>query len=598
MARKAATNFYNWKTGRSVSPDLAQLTYVERIPSQQGANGFQTAPVNAFYVFDLGGQFVMISADTRVLPILAYSTETGFSGDNVPENLGRFLDQYTQQIAYAIQHLSDAECEENVNAWNQWLSNEVPVMATAATVEPLVQTTWSQSYPYNAQCPEDPSGSGGHVVTGCVATAMAQILRYWQYPTHGIGSRSYTANFAYLGGGYGDYGVQSVDFSVATYDYSLMPFSLNSNSPTAQINEVAKLMYHCGVSVNMMYGPSGSGASTHDAANALNAYFGFSGVTEIHKSNYTDENWIALLKGELNSLRPILYSGSGTIGHAFVCDGYDNSNYFHFNWGWGGYYDGYFTLSNLAPGSNNFSIGQAAVVGIDASQAIIRAGVSSMTFLTEAGTISASQSTPILTAHLSSGITATVTGNFKISTDNTNFYTSLTLGSTGGTLYVRHEPTATSGTEYGFVTLVSGSVQETFYLKGILFDNTPHCLPPENLNVSSQDLHGISLHWDAPVIDPDLHTLSWSSQTYTTNLGIGNNYKVSLLQRFSSEDLVPYHNQALTSITFYARSGISTFKAVVYQGGSYNGGYGRYAGLISKHSIEFPDPERMEYGHA
>ncbi|MBQ3733777.1 MAG: C10 family peptidase, partial [Bacteroidales bacterium] len=572
MARKAATHFYNWRMGRSVSPEQAQLTYVEQIPSQQSAGGLQTEQVNAFYVFDFGGQFVMVSADTRVLPILAYSTETGFSGDDVPETLGWFLDMYTQQIAYAIQHLSDADCEENVNAWNQWLSNEMPVMATAATVGPLVQTSWSQSYPYNAQCPEDPSGSGGHVVTGCVATAMAQIIRYWQYPTQGIGSHSYS----------GDYGVQSVDFSAATYDYSLMPLSLSPSSPEAQINEVAKLMYHCGVSVDMIYGTNGSGASTHNAAYALNTYFGYSGVIEKYRSSYTDENWIALLKGELNNLRPILYSGSGTGGHAFVCDGYDNSNSFHFNWGWGGYYDGYYTLSSLTPGGNNFSSGQQAVIGIDASQPLIQAGVSSMTFLTEAGTISASQSTPILTAHLSSGITATVTGNFKISTDNTNFYTSLTLGSTGGTLYVRHEPTSTSGTEYGFVTLVSGSVQETFYLKGILFDNTPHCLPPENLNVSSQDLHSISLHWDAPVIDPDPHTLSWSSQTYTTNLGIGNNYKVSLLQRFSSEDLVPYHNQALTSITFYARSGISTFKAVVYQGGSYNGGYDAGTQVLSQ----------------
>ena len=572
MARKAATNFYNWKTGRSVSPDHAQLTYVERIPSQQGASGFQTAPVNAFYVFDFGGQFVMISADTRVLPILAYSTETGFSGDNVPENLGRFLDQYTQQIAYAIQHLSDAECEENVNVWNQWLSNEVPMMATTASVNPLVQTSWNQSYPYNTQCPEDPSGSGGHVVTGCVATAMAQIIRYWQYPTQGLGSHSYS----------GDYGVQSVDFSAATYDYSLMPLSLNSSSPAAQINEVAKLMYHCGVSVDMIYGTNGSGASTHNAANALNTYFGYSGVIEKQRSSYTEENWIALLKGELNSMRPILYSGSGTIGHAFVCDGYDNSNNFHFNWGWDGYYDGYFTLSSLTPGGNNFSINQAAVVGIDASQPKIRSGVSSMTFLTEAGTVSASKSTTILTAHLSSGVTATATGNFKISIDNTNFYTSQTLSITGGTLYVRHEPAATSGKEYGFVTLVSGSVQDTFFLEGILYDNTPHCLPPKNLNISSQDLYNISLHWDAPVIDPDPHTLSWSSQTYTTNLSIGNNYKVSLLQRFSSEDLVPYHNQALTSITFYAKSGFSTFKAVVYQGGSYNGGYDAGTQVLSQ----------------
>ncbi|MBQ1818773.1 MAG: Spi family protease inhibitor, partial [Bacteroidales bacterium] len=119
-ARKAATNFYNWKTKRTVSMEHAQLTYVEQIPSQ--GTGIQMAPANAFYVFDFGEQFVMVSADTRVIPVLAYSTETGFSGDDVPKNLGWFLNQYTQQIEYAIQHLTDAECEANVSAWNQWLS--------------------------------------------------------------------------------------------------------------------------------------------------------------------------------------------------------------------------------------------------------------------------------------------------------------------------------------------------------------------------------------------------------------------------------------------------------------------------------------------
>ena len=574
MARKAATNFYNWRMGRSVSPDIAQLTYVERIPSQQGAGSLLTAQVNAFYVFDFGGQFVMISADTRVLPILAYSTETGFNGDNMPENLRGFLDQYTQQIAYAIQHLSDAECEENVNAWNQWLSNELPVMATTAAVEPLVHTTWDQPYPYNAQCPADPNGPGGHVYTGCVATAMAQIIRYWQYPTQGIGSHSYTADNAYLGGGYGDYGVQSVDFSAATYDYSLMPLSINSSSPAAQINEVAKLMYHCGVSVDMMYGTGGSGASTYYAGIAFNTYFGYNGVHEIDKEDYAESEWIAILKGELNGMRPILYSGSGTGGHAFVCDGYDNSNDFHFNWGWGGYCDGYFTLSSLTPGGNDFTYGQQAVIGIDASQSMLMAGTSSMSFITEAGTVSASQSSPILTAHLSSGITATATGNFKVSTDNTNFHTSLTMTNTGGTLYVRYEPTATSGTEYGYVALTSGTLKDTIYLTGILYDDTPYCLPPENLSISSEDLHNISLQWDAPQPMSNPINLSWSSGNYYySSYYTGGDYKIYMMQRFCDTDLVAYHNKSLTAIRFYANPNVTKYKAVVYKGGSYDGNY-------------------------
>ncbi|MBR4913341.1 MAG: thiol protease/hemagglutinin PrtT [Bacteroidales bacterium] len=568
-ARKAATNFYNWKTKRTVSMEHAQLTYVERIPSQ--GTGIQMAPANAFYVFDFGEQFVMVSADTRVLPVLAYSTETGFSGDDVPKNLGWFLNQYTQQIEYAIQHLTDTECEANVSAWNQWLSDELPITAPAAVVSPLVQTTWDQPYPYNALCPNDANGPGGHVYTGCVATAMAQLMRYWQYPTTGIGSHSYSANNA--ANGYGNYGTQSVDFAANTYDYSLMPLSLSSSSPAEQINEVAKLMYHCGVSVDMKYGVNGSSASTYFAAVALNTYFGYSGVTEKYRSDYSDANWIALLKGELNNMRPILYSGSGSGGHAFLCDGYDNSNNFHFNWGWGGYCDGFYALSSLTPGGNNYNYDHAAVIGIDASQSMIQAGIRSMSFISESGTVSSSQSTPILAAHLSTNITATVSGNFKISTDNVNFYTSRMLGSNGGTLYVRYEPTASSGTEHGYVALVSGSVKDTIYLTGTLYDNTPYCLPPENLSISSQDLHNVSLQWNAPVLAEDPHTLSWSTNNVNLFWGSGYNYKISMLQRFSNEDLVPYHNQALTSIQFFADGDATSFTAVVYKGGNFNGGY-------------------------
>ena len=119
MARKVATNFYNWRTGRSVTADHAQLTYVERT-SLQGAV-LQTSPVDIFYVFDFGGQFVMVSADTRVRPILGYSTESSFVIDNMPENIRGFLDDYTQQIVSAMQHLTDEDCETNVTQWDQWL---------------------------------------------------------------------------------------------------------------------------------------------------------------------------------------------------------------------------------------------------------------------------------------------------------------------------------------------------------------------------------------------------------------------------------------------------------------------------------------------
>ena len=249
-ARKAATHFYNWRTGRSVPEDFAQLSYIQQTNPQ--GQGMQAAPVNALYVFNFGNHFVMMSADTRVIPVLAYSTESGFNADGLPGSLDWFLDEYVREIESILRSISDFESETTMNEWNHWLSGEVPMMATAANVGPLLQTLWDQNSPYNSLCPEDPNGPGGHTYAGCVACALAQIIRYWQYPSSGIGSHTYTANYSSYSSYYGDYGTQSVDFSATTYDYSLMPLSLNSGSTSAQINEVAKLMYHCGVAVEMM----------------------------------------------------------------------------------------------------------------------------------------------------------------------------------------------------------------------------------------------------------------------------------------------------------------------------------------------------------
>ena len=395
-ARKAATNFYNWRTARSLTYDYAHLVHIQQTEPQ--GTDLQTAPVDALYVFDFGDGFVMLSADTRIRPVLGYSTESGFNSENIPSQLLWLMEEYAREIESILESVSDGESVEVADEWSQWLSGEVPVMATAANVGPLVQTLWDQNSPYNSQCPTASNGPGGHVYAGCVACALAQILRYWQYPSSGIGSHSYSANFSSQG--YGNYGTQSVNFAAATYDYSLMPLSLNSNSTTAQINEVAKLMYHCGVAVNMKYGPYGSGAYDSDAANALLTYFGYTGITTKYKSNFSESDWLALIKGELNSLRPVIYSGQGSGGHSFICDGYDSQDLLHFNWGWSGSYNGYYTLSNLNPGTHNFSSGQLAIIGIDASQPMIHAASELMSFLSEAGVVSDSKSVPVLGANL------------------------------------------------------------------------------------------------------------------------------------------------------------------------------------------------------
>ncbi len=205
-------------------------------------------------------------------------------------------------------------------------------------VDPLLSTLWNQGTYYNQLCPTDPNGPGGHVWAGCVATAMGQVMKYHDHPDQGTGSHSYYA---------AGYGTQSANFGVTTYEWSSMPNQINSNNLP-----IATLLYHLGVSVDMQYSPNGSGAYSSDARDALVDYFSYSPNAQLlPKNSFPIETFIYKLQNELNLNRPVYYSGSGSGGgHAFVCDGYQGDDYFHFNWGWSGYGDGYFYLNNLNPG--------------------------------------------------------------------------------------------------------------------------------------------------------------------------------------------------------------------------------------------------------
>ena len=200
---------------------------------------------------------------------------------------------------------------------------------TPSIVGPLLVTTWDQIAPYNALCPSDPNARpdcNGRVLTGCVATAMAQIMKYHEHPPQGVGSHSYT---------HSTYGTLSANFGDATYQWSNMPPALTAESSS----DVATLMYHCGVAVEMDYGAEGS-SPTKDVPNALSTYFGYDqSIKHIYQSNYKSDDWYTILRTELDAGRPIYYSGdNGVDGHAWVCDGYNSENHFHFNWGWGGDY--------------------------------------------------------------------------------------------------------------------------------------------------------------------------------------------------------------------------------------------------------------------
>ncbi|MDP3928187.1 MAG: C10 family peptidase [Bacteroidota bacterium] len=359
------TNNASFKSG--VTIDLAYTAM-----SAAQSESAKLTPANYFYVFNVtqGNGFVIVSADDQALPILGYSDEVKFNATNIPNNVQKWLEAYKNEIRFIIEN-NLVQTEEMRQEWNALLSAKpAENLAKKATVNPLVQTKWNQAPYENALCPYD-NVAAERTVSGCVATAMAQIMKYWNYPAKGTGNHSYN---------HSKYGTLSANFGSTTYNWSGMPNVLNSSNTA-----VATLMYHCGVGVEMQYDVAANGGSgayvitsgspiTHCSEYALKTYFGYkSSLQGVKRSSYTQTQWIALMKSELDASRPILHDGFGTGGgHAFVCDGYDNNSFFHFNWGWGGSSDGYFSVNALNPGSlgagggaGGFNSGQEIIIGVE-----------------------------------------------------------------------------------------------------------------------------------------------------------------------------------------------------------------------------------------
>lgn len=362
-AKQFAQNF--WKSNNIIGVK-GDKVFKKRMDDARFVNIAQQCGYSEFFIFnnENGKGFVIIAADDCVTPILAYSYDNNFVTDNLPPNLKDWLDGYAEQIHIAVEMKTQATDEIKTD-WNCLREQKNLPIKSETQVYPLISTTWNQSPYYNALCPYDYTHNE-RTVTGCVATAMAQIMKYWSYPEHGFGSHSYIPQ------NHPEYGTQYADFSSTTYQWSSMP-----NNVTSSNTAVATLMYHCGVSVEMNYdipenGGSGAQIASQDgyyeycAENALKTYFDYkNSLHGVLKQD--DSQWINLLKTELDNARPILYAGFGTGGHAFVCDGYNNSNYFHFNWGWSGNCNCYCLISNLIPegSSYSFSLGQHAVIGIE-----------------------------------------------------------------------------------------------------------------------------------------------------------------------------------------------------------------------------------------
>ena len=350
QAQKIAENFLKSPDGpNKIAPSV--LKSLKLAYTAIGTDG-----KNCFYVFNHDGAdgFIIVSADDRANAILGYSDTGTFEYDKLPADIKSWFAGYSDQITYIRSSKIKAAAEESTV-----LDKEV---------QPLLgDIQWNQDSPYNDMCPVYDLNS--RCATGCVATAMAQVMYYHKWPEQGSGSHTYSPSI--LGGG-----TLTADFGNTSYDWNgMLPKYDDSSSDTSR-EAVARLMLHCGIAVDMEYSLS-SGATSQAVPYALYTYFNYDkGVAYRARTNYGSAEWDDIIINEINNGRPIVALGrSSAGGHAFVFDGYDRNGLIHVNWGWGGMSNGYFRTSALAPSSQGiggstggFNYDQYIVTGIQRPQ--------------------------------------------------------------------------------------------------------------------------------------------------------------------------------------------------------------------------------------
>lgn len=341
--------------GQKGSRKLAPVTNTRKLAPRRPTTGTS----EAYYAFNRGTAegFVLVAADDRIEPVLGYTDEGDFNYEELPNNMRNHIDALEQQVRYLMDHPELTVVKAPVH-------NAIPEMLT---------TRWNQSDPYWLYCPKY---NGTYTVTGCVATAMAQVLYYQReksvdeiqadIPGYTLENKGITVEGVAAG---------------SPIDWKNMLNSYNSSSTQLQKEAVARLMQYCGVSVYMDYDLSkngGSGAQSWRVADAMNNYFGYGGNAKyVEQSNYNETSWDALIYNELAAGRVVYLSGYNqdyTSGHAFVCDGYDGNHCFHINWGWGGSSNSYFLLTALNPSQqgiggsedgSGFTYDQQAIIGCE-----------------------------------------------------------------------------------------------------------------------------------------------------------------------------------------------------------------------------------------
>lgn len=334
----------------------SDLKLVYAAPAKQ-QSGLRSADNESdYYIFNVGtgDGFIIVAGEDRVRPVLGYSAEGEVDMEKMPENMKAWLAGYQEEISWvAEQNISASDAIQK--EWQEWLSGSKSMANQGVLLE---TAKWDQGDPYNRMTP---TIGDQHTLTGCVATAMAIIMEYHQFPDKPVVASSevsYTVN--------GEPRTETIPYADTHYDWNVMSnIDYNSgNVSFADADAVAELMWHCGANAHMNYGLTASGAAFIDAMQAFRNIFGYKASRHIDKMDFTWSEWINLVKNELNNDRPVYYDGqnqSTDEGHAFICDGYTQDDYFHINWGWGyrnpAYYNDYYLLTCLdAEGTNyNFS---------------------------------------------------------------------------------------------------------------------------------------------------------------------------------------------------------------------------------------------------
>ncbi len=475
------------------------------------------------YIFNAsaGDGYMIVSADDCAAPLLGYTDKGDFDPRNMPDNLKAWIEGYQRQIAWASA---------------RGIRYEAGSSSSRAEVAPLLKTKWDQGAPYNNKCPLVGST---RTYTGCVATAMAQVMKYHEWPTRGTGSHSYTWTTEN-----GEKKTLSASFNTA-YDWANMLDEYTSTSTTAQNDAVAKLMYNCGVSVDMGYGTGASGALSSKIPGALSTYFGYDkGMAYLQRDCYGINQWEEIIYNELAAKRPVLYDGisnlgqDNQVGHEFVCDGY-RDGYYHINWGWSGMSDGYFKLTALDPGSqgtgggaSGFNYGQGAIVGIKKAEEGSKAPI--MFYMGENWEV-----TPE-TSSRNTNTALTFTGFYNYSTETYNVVYGLKLvNASGNASYIKSNNYKNSmEAGYGYSTYeinsnqitVTGSykvypavyIEDTKTWHDVLMPiyNTPYLnltATPATLSFSEPDIAS-----DFTISDMKLETPLFYNTTFTITANVEN----------------------------------------------------------------------------